>query len=304
MQDGCVPSFVVYETKKYNKMNEQGERKLNIIPEKIKKLFESILMDESFLNYPMERVTKRIYTFLEKLWEKVLKNILMDESVLNYPVEKMIYKMGGCLDKLVIKTKEIEWKANIQSVSSKIPRKIAFLSVSSATVIIWMVVSGVVEYNAPKNVSFFVQNAHGADKLIVADHDVAVPISGKNPIFDLTTSSKENDISDAKCSDDRKKGKSSELCANIEEEQNLINEMSLENKRVEDKKMAEINKKKRVSRPFSRGISCAEKNDHPGYSDTKGKHKDEDCCPDPDEWPKPGCAYSAAGLALMLKGPK
>lgn len=49
-----------------------------------------------------------------------------------------------------------------------------------------------------------------------------------------------------------------------------------------------------------RGRSCAEKNDHPGKSDTKGKHTDEDCCPDSDEWPKSGCAYSAGDYKIML----
>lgn len=58
-----------------------------------------------------------------------------------------------------------------------------------------------------------------------------------------------------------------------------------------------------VKKKETRGISCKHKNDHPSYSKTKGKHMDEDCCPDPDEWPKPGCVYSEKGLALMLSGP-
>ena len=41
----------------------------------------------------------------------------------------------------------------------------------------------------------------------------------------------------------------------------------------------------------------------PQMSKTKGRHMDEDCCPDPDEWPKPGCAYSAKDYAIMLSGP-
>jgi hypothetical protein len=55
---------------------------------------------------------------------------------------------------------------------------------------------------------------------------------------------------------------------------------------------------------FTSGSRCPEKNDHPSYSKTKGKHMDEDCCPDPDEWPNPRCAYSAGGLGLMRSGPK
>lgn len=52
----------------------------------------------------------------------------------------------------------------------------------------------------------------------------------------------------------------------------------------------------------SKAISCKHENDHPSYSKTKGKHMDEDCCPDPDERPKPGCVYSQKGIDLMLKG--
>jgi len=55
---------------------------------------------------------------------------------------------------------------------------------------------------------------------------------------------------------------------------------------------------------YTTGASCAHKKDKPRKSKTKGKHMDEDCCPDPDEWPNPRCAYSAGGLGLMRSGPK
>lgn len=55
---------------------------------------------------------------------------------------------------------------------------------------------------------------------------------------------------------------------------------------------------------YTAGASCAHKKDKPRYSKTKGKHMDEDCCPDPDEWPNPRCAYSGGGLGLMRSGPK
>jgi hypothetical protein len=55
---------------------------------------------------------------------------------------------------------------------------------------------------------------------------------------------------------------------------------------------------------YTAGARCPEKNDHPSYSDTKGKHMDEDCCPDPDEWPNPRCAYSASALGVMKAKPK
>lgn len=55
---------------------------------------------------------------------------------------------------------------------------------------------------------------------------------------------------------------------------------------------------------YTAGARCPEKNDHPKYSKTKGKHMDEDCCPDPDEWPNPKCAYSSAALGIMRAKPK
>ena len=51
------------------------------------------------------------------------------------------------------------------------------------------------------------------------------------------------------------------------------------------------------------GIRCPENIQHPHKSANKGNHRDEDCCPDPDEWPKAGCAYSAHDYSIMLKGP-
>lgn len=52
----------------------------------------------------------------------------------------------------------------------------------------------------------------------------------------------------------------------------------------------------------TRGIRCPEKIQHPKSSPNKGKHVDEDCCPDPDEYPKAGCAYSSHDFSIMLKG--
>ena len=53
----------------------------------------------------------------------------------------------------------------------------------------------------------------------------------------------------------------------------------------------------------SRG-ACPFPNEKPRYSKTKGKHMDEDCCPDPDEWPNPRCAYSAGEMGVMRSSPK
>jgi hypothetical protein len=54
---------------------------------------------------------------------------------------------------------------------------------------------------------------------------------------------------------------------------------------------------------YTAGSRCPVKNDHPSKSKTKGKHMDEDCCPDPDEWPNPRCAYGGS-LGVMRASPK
>lgn len=78
---------------------------------------------------------------------------------------------------------------------------------------------------------------------------------------------------------------------------------------VETKSVAQLSKKavqKAVAAPkvrYTSGATCAHKKDKPRKSKNKGRHMDEDCCPDPDEWPNPRCAYSAKGLAIMRSGP-
>lgn len=47
--------------------------------------------------------------------------------------------------------------------------------------------------------------------------------------------------------------------------------------------------------------TCAHPERKPSYSTTKKKHTDEDCCPDPDEYPNPKCRYSAKDYSIMLK---
>jgi hypothetical protein len=95
------------------------------------------------------------------------------------------------------------------------------------------------------------------------------------------------------------------LISNFPEFYQIISTLNLEKK--EDPAEASNQLMRRIIRPqvkFVAKSSCAEKNDHPGYSKTKGKHMDEDCCPDPDEWPNPRCAYSGGGLGLMRSSPK
>ena len=54
----------------------------------------------------------------------------------------------------------------------------------------------------------------------------------------------------------------------------------------------EVRKKISPPRVFVAKARCTHKNDHPRKSrQGKGRHMDEDCCMDPDEWPNPRCAY-------------
>ena len=66
---------------------------------------------------------------------------------------------------------------------------------------------------------------------------------------------------------------------------------------------AQIAKVDAEFRPPSQGTPiCPDKHDHPSYSKKQGNHIDEDCCPDPDEWPNPRCKYKPSDYDIMLKG--
>jgi hypothetical protein len=102
-----------------------------------------------------------------------------------------------------------------------------------------------------------------------------------------------------KCQKSKEEKECRELCLKNEEE--IIAQMKEEERRAW---LKYIYSKPKIRSNAGR-VSCREKNDgDPSKSQTKGKHQDEDCCPDPDEWPKPGCTYSPRGIALMLSGPK
>jgi hypothetical protein len=45
---------------------------------------------------------------------------------------------------------------------------------------------------------------------------------------------------------------------------------------------------------------CPHPNRKPMRSPNKGNHVDEDCCPDPDEWPNSLCIYKASDYRIML----
>ncbi|HLN18751.1 MAG TPA: hypothetical protein VK255_01110 [Patescibacteria group bacterium] len=105
---------------------------------------------------------------------------------------------------------------------------------------------------------------------------------------------------DERCQKDKNDERCTELCVKNEEE--IIAQMKAEERQAWMKYLS--SKPKLLGPTPSRNISCAKDTKGARNSPNKGKHRDEDCCPDPDEWPRPGCRYSAAGLALMMRGPK
>jgi hypothetical protein len=59
---------------------------------------------------------------------------------------------------------------------------------------------------------------------------------------------------------------------------------------------------KSLYRPSTQKSVCIEEHIHPSKSDKQGKHIDEDCCPDPDEWPNLRCKYKSSDFGIMLEG--
>jgi len=97
------------------------------------------------------------------------------------------------------------------------------------------------------------------------------------------------------CGESKNQKQSSGLCGKDDEEE--LQKIAKEEKIEQIRRIA-------ASKPRVVKLSCRESNyGHPSESDAKGNHMDEDCCPDPDEWPKPGCIYDAHGYSIMLKGP-
>ena len=52
---------------------------------------------------------------------------------------------------------------------------------------------------------------------------------------------------------------------------------------------------------FGGRLVCPHPNRKPMKSPNQGKHVDEDCCPDPDEWPNVACSYKPGDYKIMLK---
>jgi len=60
------------------------------------------------------------------------------------------------------------------------------------------------------------------------------------------------------------------------------------------------NEKDKKKEKNKSGKDTCHKNDPPHKSNTKSKHMDEDCCPDPDEWANPRCEYSSKDYGVLL----
>lgn len=102
-------------------------------------------------------------------------------------------------------------------------------------------------------------------------------------------------LKEERCQKNTSEKISSELCGKDGKDEVLEQELKKIDNQARARTMA-------ARKPVARKISCADPKDDPQKSSQgKGKHTDEDCCPDPDEYPKLGCVYSPAGYALMLK---
>jgi hypothetical protein len=250
-----------------------------------------------------------------QFWTKsklIMSDILTEESILNRSMGELaedtvfhMEKLLSCLDRYIDKLERInlrDLEKRLEKYAKEPYSKITALAVANVAVMVWMLFSGVASSLLPQGMNVYLPIALGAENEINSFPQGLKPQNNK--ILEPEIGPESNSFSEVKCEKDKEEGRCSDLCADIEQYIKMTKDMSDEEKRAWQKEAAKLAARK-PKRAFSRGISCAEKNDgNPSKSKTKGKHRDEDCCPDPDEWPKPGCAYSASGLALMMSGPR
>jgi hypothetical protein len=120
-------------------------------------------------------------------------------------------------------------------------------------------------------------------------------------LFDFHLSPKSD-----RCLEDQKIKRDSLLCdqplqPEINEEIVVKIEPSLTVQASINKKAASNTAARQIHRVIIQKRTCPEENSHPAKSKQgKGKHVDEDCCPDPDEYPNPACSYGSSDNAILL----
>jgi len=245
---------------------------------------------------------------------EIFENILMEDSVLNYPVEKLavdffdyssirVRRIAAYLKKLFDELEHYDWVEELEKYAKEPFSKITVLVSANILVFVWMLSSGIATDFLPKGMNSYLPVALGAEN---EGDDFSGGLRRQdNKILEPQADLEKNSFSEIKCEKDKEEGRCSSLCADIEEYIKVTKDMSDEEKRAWQKYLSSKPKLLPSSRAHTGvAISCSKDTKGASRSDTKGKHMDEDCCPDPDEWPKPGCRYSAAGLSLMMKGPK
>lgn len=271
-------------------MDGSRAEKIKISWQKVDKFLENILSESSFLNHHATEVFDDVFWKVRSRLKKTgrfLQNISKEfyEKIINY-----------------------DFKKGLEEFSKEPFSKTAVLAAANLAVFGWLYFNGTVSNLMPNNLSAYIPLALGAEaeeeKIDSFASTGLKEESGLDGVMEDSCGLEGNNLSQSKCESDKKEGRCSDLCADIEQYVKLSKDMSEEEKRGWEKY---VSSKPKIASNLSNNparISCKEAhNGHPSKSDTKGKHMDEDCCPDPDEWPKPGCIYNAEGLALMLKGP-
>lgn len=287
-----VPSFIVYLKQKMLNLETKNQP---ILLEKAEN--EEKKADPAILYFPDKN----------SAGGEIDKNFLFQGSSGRIFINVIIYSVFS-LGKKAKKTMreighELSWRTGRAMHSMKngnlwkyVPARVFVLAVSCGAIAIFMIDSG-----AMSDVVYGSEKKYEAYSAVSEDIDGEVIMKkvGKN-LKDARLAA----IASNQCKEDSAKSQNSEMCGMDIKNKVLIDaEKKEEEARLAAERAAAAKKRAASAVPAGK-VSCPEKNDgHPSKSKTKGKHMDEDCCPDPDEWPKPGCVYSARGYSIMLKGP-